>query len=118
MIKGVKSKHRSYINFDDFLEAVKKYKPPCLKALADVAHVNRASAQAFEVECQEHFRNICESAAQEFDSNEELPNEETYMTELGRNITVGIGTDPRQSESSDMGTVDEGTVPISMPTTA
>ena len=65
MIKGnnPKSKNTVYVNFEDFLEAVKKYKPPCLKALADVAHVNRASAEAFEVECQEHFRNICESVA-------------------------------------------------------
>ena len=90
MIKGVKAKHRSYVNFDDFLEAVKKYKPPCLKSLAEVAHVNRASGQAFEVECQEHFRNICESVAQEFDTNDDLPGEETYNTELGKNITVGI----------------------------
>ena len=45
MIKGnnPKSKNTVYVNFDDFTEAVKKYKPPCLKALAEVAHVNRAS---------------------------------------------------------------------------
>lgn len=116
MIKGnnPKSKNTVYVNFEDFCEAVKKYKPACLKALAEVAHVNRASAQAFEIECQAHFRNICESVAPEFDSNEEL-DEGTYNAELGQNITVGLGDNPRQSESSDMGNVDEATTAITMP---
>ena len=62
------------------------------------------------MECGEHFRNICESVAQEYDNENE-----TFTTELGKEITIDLNRDPRQSESSMMGDVDESTTPISMP---
>ena len=56
-------KHRAFVDFEAFKAAVKLYKPSCLKALAEVAHVNAKAQEAFDMECGEHFRNICESVA-------------------------------------------------------
>ena len=39
-IKGDKMKHRAFVDIEAFKAAVKLYKPQCLRALADVAHVN------------------------------------------------------------------------------
>ena len=102
---------RSYVNFTDFMEAIKKYKPACLKQQLEDAALNRANANSFELECEEHFRNICESGAQELDEDD--MNQETFETDFGRNITVGLSGDGRPSESSDMN-VDEETTPIQM----
>lgn len=62
-IKGDKMKHRAFVDFEAFKAAVKLYKPSCLKAIAEVAHVNAKAQEAFDMECGEHFRNICESVA-------------------------------------------------------
>ena len=62
-LKGEKMKHRAFVDIEAFKAAVKLYKPQCLKALAEVAHVNAKAQEAFDMECGEHFRNICESVA-------------------------------------------------------
>ena len=62
---------------------------------------SKKAADIFERECEEHFRNICESGAQEVSGSLAAANEVS-----------------RLSETSGMDDVDEDTTPITLNATA
>ena len=60
-LKGSDKKLNPFINFDSFKNSVLEHRPDSFKELIEKSFHNRAAAEEFEEELEQHFRNICES---------------------------------------------------------
>jgi len=74
-IKGTRGTHRAFIQYEDFKEAVLRFRPPCMINDMDTRKSSSENMTQFGYLVEDHFRNICESqhnATQSIDTSLEF----------------------------------------------